>query len=71
MAPAKPDPLITPHGCYLSLSTKSEDRSFAYRELFKVSLHEHDIHEIRESLSSNHLLGSSRFKEQVENSFRL
>lgn len=62
----KPDLLISPHDIYLGLSSTVEDRCFAYRELFNFPLSEYDIHEIRESLSSNHLLGNSRFKGQIE-----
>jgi len=57
---------IVPHKLYLALSKKAEDRQKAYRALFRSRLPEQVLDEIRESTNKAWVLGSSRFKQQIE-----
>lgn len=65
-AAGRPDDLITPHATYLELSKRHLERQFAYRDLFREALSDHDVHELRDSLNSNHVLGNERFKAHIE-----
>jgi putative transposase len=62
----KPDPLITPHEVYSRLDSSDAVRWSHYRELFMVNIYEYDLHNIRECLAANQVLGQSRFKDQIE-----
>ena len=62
----KPNRFISDHELYERLGQRPEARQLAYRELFRYSLSDNDIHAIRESLAYNHPLGNDRFREQVE-----
>jgi putative transposase len=57
---------ITPHRLYLRLAKTPEDRQKAYRGLFRSRLSEHTLEEIRTSTNKAWVLGSSRFKLQIE-----
>lgn len=60
------DPLIEPHPLYLELSRESEQRHEAYRELFRHHMDNNILHEIRESLNHELVLGRSYFKDKIE-----
>ena len=51
---------------YLELGTVDEDRKTAYRELFRNHMDSDTLHEIRESLNHELVLGRSYFKDKVE-----
>jgi putative transposase len=48
------------------LDRSPESRQFAYRELLKHQIPEVEIHQIREYLAYNYLLGNARFRDQIE-----
>lgn len=58
--------LIIPHDEYLKLGSKYTERCFYYRELFSLTLTEHDLHEVRKSAHYCQPLGSDRFRKQIE-----
>jgi putative transposase len=58
--------VITPHAEYLRLGNEGALRQYAYRELFKISLSEEDLHGIQKAAYSCLPLGSDRFREQIE-----
>ena len=58
--------LIFPHDEYLKLGNSNTERCFYYRELFSLTLSEHDLHEVRKSAHYCQPLGSDRFREQIE-----
>jgi putative transposase len=59
------DPLIQPHPIYLAIGTGEEQRRERYRELFKVHIAPDQIHDIRESLSQELVLGRDDFKARI------
>jgi putative transposase len=64
------DNLIHRHDEYMKLGSSDDARCFAYRELFKVPLCDHDVHDIRSSLDRNQWLAQSRFSEQIDDAFK-
>ena len=62
----KADSLITEHPVYKSLAEKGSDRRYAYRELYSAYIDTADIHEIRQCLAANQVLGSARFRSEIE-----
>lgn len=54
------------HPLYLSLGTNLEQRYKAYRELFSVILDKESLHDIRDSLNHELVLGRSYFKDKIE-----
>jgi len=69
-AAGKKDPLITPHERYLALGRSAEQRRYAYRELYRDHLEEHQVHEIRAALQTGTPLGNDRFREQMEKTLK-
>ncbi len=65
-AVGKPNPLLEPHPVYLSIDANEERRRHAYRELFLAHMEPDEIHDIRESLSRELVLGRDDFKERIE-----
>lgn len=57
---------LAPHVEYLSLGKTTEERCYAYRELFKVQLSEENLHLIRQSAHYSQPIGDDRFREQIE-----
>ena len=57
---------ITQHPVYVALSEDSNERLHYYRELFSNALDYDQLHDIREALNQEMVLGSSRFKEKIE-----
>jgi len=61
----QPDPLLSPHGCYLALGDSDLARREAYRALFCTQLSAETLEQVRAALQHNHVLGGTRFREQV------
>lgn len=57
--------LLIPHGLYLALGSDSSIRQYAYRELFRRGLDSGQVHEIREMLNQELVLGREDFKERI------
>lgn len=60
------DPLIDNHPTYTMLGTTNEVRQAAYRELFRHHMDHETLHEIREALNHELVLGRSYFKDKIE-----
>ena len=58
--------LITDHRAYLALGGTTEERHQAYRELLRDQLDPARLQEIRESVNRCRVLGSERFKDEIE-----
>jgi len=58
--------LHTPHSVYLQLGKASAERQSAYRELFRGRMLERDLVAIRGAINKAWVLGSDRFKAQIE-----
>lgn len=65
-AQGKADPLITEHPEYFALGPGPEERRYAYRELFRQHMDHEQTHSIRDALNQCRVLGSERFKDEVE-----
>ena len=65
-AAGKDDPLLKWHPLYQKLGVTCEHRQFCYRELFNVDLDREVVHDIRQALSQELVLGRSDFKEMIE-----
>ena len=57
---------LTQHPVYVALSKNKERRLFTYRELFLGKLAYDQLHEIRDALNQELVLGDSYFKEKIE-----
>jgi len=62
----EPDPLLSPHGLYLSLGTNAAERQTAYRNLFSTHLDPEMLGDVRACLQTGTPLGNDRFREQIE-----
>ena len=62
----RPDPLLTPHPCYLALGTDPLTRAARYRNLLFEPLHGEELSEIRAHIRQERALGSPRFQTMVE-----
>lgn len=60
------DNLIEQHPKYLELAKLDEERKTAYRELFRNHMDSDILHEIRDSLNHELVLGRSYFKDKIE-----
>ncbi len=60
------DTLIQPHPVYRALGENDEARQIAYRELFRHHMDNNLLHDIREALNHELVLGRSYFKEKIE-----
>jgi len=58
--------LISPHEVYLRLGSDPELRCEAYRHLFDAHIDDRKLDEIRTATNRSWVLGSERFKEQIE-----
>jgi putative transposase len=54
------------HEQYKSLGVSSNERCFAYRELFRAHLDGQDIHLIRQAAHYCQPVGDDRFRQQIE-----
>ena len=57
------------HDEYLKLDSDTFERCFAYRELFKHQLSEHDIHLIERASEYSHPVGTDRFRQEIEGKY--
>ncbi|HYE34135.1 transposase [Methylocaldum sp.] len=57
---------LTPHPEYLKLGHRDPERQLAYRALFQTVITSADLTGIRECTHKGWVLGSERFKEQIE-----
>jgi putative transposase len=60
------DALLSPHPLYTALGMTAPERQQAYRELFRHHLDHTSLHEIREALNHELVLGRSYFKDKIE-----
>lgn len=60
------DPLLEPHATYLALANEPRARAEAYRALFRESLTEEQLGDIRAYLQQQRALGTSAFQRRVE-----
>jgi len=58
--------LVTPHPLYLKLGMTKPERLTNYRALFTSHVEEELLHDIRYALNTGLVLGSERFKTEVE-----
>ena len=58
--------LIEQHPLYLELGSTLEARNVAYRELFRDHMSAEALHEIRDALNHELVLGRSYFKDKIE-----
>jgi putative transposase len=65
-AQGEPDALIECHPIYNQLGSSPEIRQAAYRELFRHHIDKDTLHDIRESLNHELVLGNSYFKDKIE-----
>jgi len=62
----KPNTVITPHPLYESLGSTKGEKQHAYRELFRYHIDHTTLHDIREALNQELVLGRGDFKERIE-----
>ena len=70
-AAGKPVAWLTPHAEYLALGSDDEKRQAAYRELFATELDQQLLRPMRVSAHGGYAIGSSRFREEIENTLML
>lgn len=58
--------LVTAHDQYLALGKTDEERTHAYRELLRQRLDSDMLQEIRESTNQCRVLGTERFRKEIE-----
>ncbi len=58
--------LLQPHPLYRVLGKTDEARAYASRELFRSQLSNDDVHDIREALNQQLVLGRDDFKDKIE-----
>lgn len=54
------------HNSYDALGNNAEQRQYAYRELFRQKMDSALIHDVRESLNQELVLGSDKFKDKIK-----
>jgi putative transposase len=57
---------VTPHEEYLRLGGDAEERTRAYRELFRHAVSEDDLHRVRSAIHYGQPMGDDRFRAQIE-----
>lgn len=60
------DSRITPHPLYMAIGATDKSRQSAYRALFRASLDDAAIDDIRLALNQNQPLGNTKFYNQIE-----
>jgi putative transposase len=65
-AQGRPDALLAPHPLYTALAATAAARQHTYRELFRHHMEDALVHEIREALNHELVLGRSYFKDRIE-----
>lgn len=59
------DPLLTPHSVYLALHAQPSARRYAYRNLFRDTLSEELLVQVRHCTNACGVIGSDQFREQI------
>ena len=62
----KPDKLIKEHPLYIDTGSCADSRQYNYRELFIAHMDASIIHDVREALNRELVLGREDFKERIE-----
>jgi putative transposase len=62
----EPDHVVTDHPLYLALGRTSAERQAAYRDLFRQAIDPAHLAEIRETVQRSGVLGTERFKDELE-----
>ena len=65
-AASKDNCVVTPHPLYRQLGVTAAARCFAYRELFRYKLDQALLHEIRETVNHELVLGREDFRDKIE-----
>ena len=65
-AQGEADLLLSPHPLYVALGRTAAQRQAAYRELFRNHMDNELLHEIREAVNQELVLGRSRFKDRIQ-----
>jgi len=65
-AQGQQDPIVTPHPSYLALGSSADKRRKVYRELFRQPMENQPLHEIRQALNNELVLGCSDFKDRIQ-----
>ena len=60
------DPLLTAHPLYLALGVDDESRRAAYRDLFRTTLDDAPLSELRMALNQDQPIGNDRFYREIE-----
>lgn len=60
------DPVVADHALYLALGSTPHERHLAYRDLCQQQLDAHALQEIRTTLHQSRVLGTERFKDDIE-----
>ena len=60
------DELIRDHPCYLALGATDEARHTSYQEFFHHQVDNASLKAIRDAVNSGTVLGSERFKDEIE-----
>ncbi len=64
-AHGKTGTIIRPHELYLALGASPHERHFTYRELFRNVMNKRQVHDIKETLNQELVLGREDFKETI------
>ena len=64
-AESEASPLLKPHGEYLALAARQNERLAAYRALFRSELDAKQLEEIRAAVNGGFALGNERFKAEI------
>ena len=67
-AHSQPCGFLAPHAAYVELGQSPETRQAAYRRLFQESMSGNIVEEIRSATPRGHVLGSDKFKNDLESS---
>lgn len=64
-AQGKINQMIKEHPLYTALGKDVESKQYAYRELFRADMDKEELHEIRDALNQELVLGREDFREKV------
>jgi putative transposase len=62
--------LVTPHREYVSLGRANDERTAAYRDMFRDAISDDRLQKIRTYAQQQRVLGSGRFRESIETELR-
>ena len=66
----KANDTITPHELYQTLGKDKDQCCYQYRELFRYHVDDKLLHEIRDAVNQEWILGNERFKDEVESTLQ-